>query len=212
MISYNETTKIFQLDSKSASYVIGIFEGGYLLHYYYGAKIPTGEDFAKYGEFYTSVQTGKDLKAVIKKYTDNGVKIETLASQISTHFKPLYIEMSKAEKSNIKGYLLNAFEQCGVDREKAAEKLQYWEFLSDNPGSELSQSQALKYCEYAKPAGISADVYSEYCSRAKNVAGENKKEQRMDIIHSLPLTKAQKDALYYAEGWAKSTIHEAPWH
>ena len=43
MISYNEQTKIFQLDSKSASYVIGIFEGGYILHYYYGAKIPTGE-------------------------------------------------------------------------------------------------------------------------------------------------------------------------
>ena len=46
MISYNEQTKVFQLDSKSASYVIGIFEGGYILHYYYGAKIPTGEDFA----------------------------------------------------------------------------------------------------------------------------------------------------------------------
>ena len=46
MISYNEQTKVFQLDSKSASYVIGIFEGGYILHYYYGAKIPTGEDFS----------------------------------------------------------------------------------------------------------------------------------------------------------------------
>ena len=46
MISYNEQTRIFQLDSKSSSYVIGVFEGGYLLHYYYGAKIPTGEDFS----------------------------------------------------------------------------------------------------------------------------------------------------------------------
>lgn len=26
------------------------------------------------------------------------------------------------------------------------------------------------------------------------------------------LTDGQKDALYYAEGWAKSKIGEAPWH
>lgn len=45
-IIFNENTKNFQLDSKSASYVIGIFEGGYLLHLYYGAKIPAGEDFS----------------------------------------------------------------------------------------------------------------------------------------------------------------------
>ena len=45
-IYYNEQTGNFQLDSKNSSYVIGIFEGGYILHLYYGAKIPVGEDFS----------------------------------------------------------------------------------------------------------------------------------------------------------------------
>ncbi|MBQ7983356.1 MAG: alpha-galactosidase, partial [Clostridia bacterium] len=45
-IQFHEQSKIFQLDSVNSSYVIGIFEGGYLLHYYYGAKIPAGEDFS----------------------------------------------------------------------------------------------------------------------------------------------------------------------
>ena len=34
----------------------------------------------------------------------------------------------------------------------------------------------------------------------------------MQAINSLDLTYAQKDALYYAEGWAQSTIGQAPWH
>ena len=89
------------------------------------------EDFAKYDEFFDAVQTGKNLKSVIKKYTDNGVKESTLKTQISEHFKPLYIEMSTAEKANIKGYLLNAFEQCGMSREEAEEKIAGWQFVAD---------------------------------------------------------------------------------
>lgn len=171
----------------------------------------TGDDYAKYNEFFTAVQTGKNLKAVIKKYTDNGVSVETLATQITNHYKPLYIEMSNYEKAGIKGYLLNAFEQCGVTREDATKKIQYWEFLSEQPGSDLSQYQVADYYEFAKPAGISATLYTEYCNEVKGINGEDKKEKRMAVIHSLPISRRQKDALYYAEGWAKSKIHEAPW-
>ena len=39
-----------------------------------------------------------------------------------------------------------------------------------------------------------------------------KKAEVMEVIDSLPLTSSQKDALYYAEGWAKSKLYEAPWH
>lgn len=88
----------------------------------------TGKDFSKYNEFYQAVQTGKDLKAVIKEYTDNGVSTDTLKTQITEHFKPLYIEMSTAEKANIKGYLLNAMTVLGMDREDAEEKIGEWEF------------------------------------------------------------------------------------
>ena len=86
------------------------------------------DDYNKYNDLYEAVRTGKNLKAVIKEYTDNGVKAKTLSSQITEHFKPKYVEMSTSEKAGIKGYLLNAFEQCGISRDDAAEKLRDWDF------------------------------------------------------------------------------------
>ena len=88
------------------------------------------EDFGKYNEFYGAVQTGKDLKAIIKKYTDNGVTEKTLKSQISDHFKDDYIKMSTSERASIKGYLLNAMTLLGDTREEAEKRISSWEFES----------------------------------------------------------------------------------
>ena len=89
-------------------------------------KTETGEDFQKYNNFYEAVKTGKNLKAVIKEYTDNGVESKTLASQITDHFKPLYKAMSKSERASIKGYLLNAYELLGYDRSKKSKDIDKW--------------------------------------------------------------------------------------
>ena len=103
-----------------------------------------GDDFGKYDSFYTAVETGKDLKAVIKEYTDNGVTVETLKTQITEHFKPLYIEMSNSEKAGIKGYLLNAMTVLGMEREDAEEKVQEWEFESKYGFSYSDRAEAYK--------------------------------------------------------------------
>ena len=84
------------------------------------------ENFAKYDDFYTAVQTGKNLKAVIKEYTDNGVDKSTLASQITSHFKPKYKAMSNYERASIKGYLLNAYALLGYDRTKKSKDIDKW--------------------------------------------------------------------------------------
>ena len=39
-IKFLEDKKVFKLDTASSSYIIALFDGGYLLHYYYGVKIP----------------------------------------------------------------------------------------------------------------------------------------------------------------------------
>ena len=39
-IKFIEGTKMFKLDSKTSTYMFGVFEGNYLVHYYYGATIP----------------------------------------------------------------------------------------------------------------------------------------------------------------------------
>ena len=87
-----------------------------------------GEDFKKYDRFYDAVKTGANLKAVIKEYTDNGVKTETLRSQITEYFKPEYVNMSASDRAGIKGYLLNAMVACGQDREKAEITMMKWDF------------------------------------------------------------------------------------
>ena len=62
----------------------------------------------------------------------------------------------------------------------------------------------------AEQVGIKADVFTRYKELCKTAG--SKKEDIMGVIHSLPLTKAQKDALYYLNGWSENTIDEAPWH
>ena len=109
----------------------------------------------------------------------------------------------------------------GISKEDAAEDVQYWAFQVEYPDYDLSESAVTDYYEYAKPAGIGAAVYYEYYTKASqcesdldkngNAISGSKKAKILAIIDSMKLTKAQKDALYYANGWAKSTISEAPW-
>ena len=91
-------------------------------------KMANGEDasYSKYTDFYDAVQTGSNLKAVIKEYTDHGDEKKTLASQITTYYKPLYKEMSNSERANIKGYLLNAYVLLGYDRSKKSKDIDKW--------------------------------------------------------------------------------------
>ncbi len=39
-IIFDKDSQIFKLDTKNTSYIFGVFDGGYLVHYYYGDKIP----------------------------------------------------------------------------------------------------------------------------------------------------------------------------
>ena len=91
-------------------------------------RIANGEDvsYSKYNDFYDAVKTGKNLKAVIKEYTDHGVTTKTLASQITSYYKPLYKEMSNGERASIKGYLLNAYEQLGYKRFEKSKDIDKW--------------------------------------------------------------------------------------
>lgn len=84
------------------------------------------DGYNMYNDFYDAVESGKNLKAVIKEYTENGKTEDALASQISKHFKPIYSEMSKSEKAGLKGYLLNAYELLGKDRARKSKDIDKW--------------------------------------------------------------------------------------
>ena len=112
---------------------------------------------------------------------------------------------------------------CDMDEEDAQDALLYWDFLSQYPQYEdLSQSAVLKYYEYVAPAGIDTAVYYEYCKQAslcesdKDADGEtisgSRKAKILAVIDAMDLTKKQKNALYYANGWSKSELWKAPWN
>jgi hypothetical protein len=62
--------------------------------------------------------------------------------------------------------------------------------------------------EKAADAGVSASVYVDF---KVATIGKSKKEDILKAINRMGISKAQKDKLYYAAGYAESKIAEAPW-
>ena len=175
----------------------------------------TGEDFGKYDDFFAAVETGKNLNAVIKEYTDNGVTASTLAKQISEHFKSGYMEMTKSERSNIKGYLLNAYTALGYDREDAMETIGEWEYQADCPDlvGRITYTQYKRWQTDGKPNGVSIELFTKVAEYRDNDTSDSDRSQE-DVamyINSLPISTTQKDALWCCF-WKESTLKNAPWH
>ena len=180
-------------------------------------NIDNGSDdgYSKYEDFYEAVKTGKNLKTVIKQYTDNGVEMKTLKSQITSHFKPQYIKMSTSERTRIKGYLLNAMEQCGVNREDAENNIAEWQFEADYPelSEQITFTQYKRWQTDGQPHGVSLELYtdvSEFRDDGTSASAKSQDEVAA-YIDSLPISTDQKDALWCCF-WKESTLKKAPWH
>ena len=111
----------------------------------------------------------------------------------------------------------------GYTQEEAKQKVATMTFVKEHPKCEgISYAAIAKYQTYCEGTGLSAEVFYEawqYNSDTKADVDENgdsisgsKKAKVLAYINKLDLSYAQKDSLYYAFGWAKSTISDAPWH
>lgn len=101
---------------------------------------------------------------------------------------------------------------CGVDKDAAAAKVQYWAFKSKYPDIYVDDSWFDKYHMKVEASGIDIGVYMDYRNRIDGIEGKGMKERILDVIDSMPISSAQKDALYFSEGYAQSTLRKAPWH
>ena len=111
----------------------------------------------------------------------------------------------------------------GMTKEKATEDVTALSFVKDHPvleGESVSYAFVEAYNEYCEPQGIDVklahDVLKFKGSATSDINDRGKvtvsaKEKVMEYIDTLDLSRKQKDALYYACGYAKSTIKEAPW-
>ena len=92
----------------------------------YKKKHGKNAEYSKYTEWYEAVKTGKNIKSVINEYTTHGVDKQTLASQITKYYKPIYIGMSKSQRASLKGYLLNAYVLLGYNRSDKSRDIDSW--------------------------------------------------------------------------------------
>lgn len=72
-----------------------------------------------------------------------------------------------------------------------------------------SDNDVVEQMELEADAGITLEQYYAYKLAA---SGSTKKAEKMDAINAMDLSVAQKNAIYYAEGWAESKLREAPWY
>lgn len=99
-----------------------------------------------------------------------------------------------------------------LTRNEAESKLRYIDVKLQMPDTYVNDAWVDEYYEEIETSGIPIDVFIDYRTQVKGIDGDGKKQRRMAVINSMPLSSSQKDALYYAEGWAASTIYQAPWH
>lgn len=88
---------------------------------------------------------------------------------------------------------------------------------------DMSGWQIDDYKKYGAPAGIPKETFKTFTETASKIKGDDKngdgktdsgskKAKVIAYIDGLSLTPAQKDALYYQQGYAESKIGDTPWH
>ena len=141
---------------------------------------------------------------------------ESFASSVASSTRNAY-DTGLLDEAGAKNMLI---EYADKDEEEAVSKVNYWSFMKKHPGYDLTESNVNDYQEFAEPAGISLDVFTQYVEGTKGLATKyddwgdvemSVRDQVLEVIDSLPLTWQQKDALYLAHGYAESKIWDVPW-
>lgn len=121
------------------------------------------------------------------------------------------------------GEAIAKYKAYGVKDADARDKVAALEFQKRWPGTDgISASAVRDYQKYCASAGVSgtifykayqfaSDTHADVDKNGNSINGTRRKKV-LKYIDSLPLNTKQKDAIYYALGWAKSTLDEAPWH
>ena len=117
----------------------------------------------------------------------------------------------------------NAYLAHGYEEEKAQEKADLLEFRKAHPeAKEITAAAMRDYKEYCEAYGVPADMFLKtwnYKSKTSADVDANgdaingsKRAKVLAYIDELPISNSDKDALYYACGYAPSTLKNAPWH
>ena len=102
----------------------------------------------------------------------------------------------------------------GYSREDASATVAEWKFEKDYPDSKISYESYQDWLTNGKNRGVTLEVYTDVSLFRKPVGVKTAKAQE-DVaayINRLPISTAQKDALWCCF-WSESTLYKkAPWH
>ena len=100
------------------------------------------------------------------------------------------------------------------DQADAADRVAEWKFEKDYPDSKISYDSYQDWLTNGKNRGVTLEVYTDVSLFRKPVGVKTAKAQE-DVaayINNLPISTAQKDALWCCF-WSESTLYKnAPWH
>lgn len=178
----------------------------------------TKPDTFKIDEYLSEALSGDQAEAelvkreIIAGHVADGKTEDEALKSFNNSFKNTAVKGAFTDGDITMDVAISMLQQYGgVEPDDAYADVQYWQFKQNHPDIYVVDSWFDSYYEYASDAGIGIDVYMQYRNDVKNITGEDKKERRMAAINALPLSPAQKDALYFDEGWVASKLHEAPW-
>ena len=203
-----------------------------LVSHGYTEKQVIGQITSKVGEWYKGGEISKQQATdMLTKYTDKSS--EDIAKTVNkwSSYVVTGIEYNDIGDEVIAGNITasRAIEMYmrygGMSKEDATNQVSVYTFIKDHPsldGESISYSFVSAYKEYCEPQGIDVDVFHDvwqYKGSAKadtdkhgKIIPDSAKQKVLAYIESLGLSKKQMDGLYYALGYAKSTIKDAPWH
>lgn len=167
-----------------------------------------GDGYSRYDAIYDAVRNGASIDEAMAELTSHGYSEEDVLSQVKTQIGKWYRdgEISKQQAIDM---LTKYFD---MDSNERTATVAYWNYKKEHPDADVYVDWFEKYYSDVAASGLSINEYVSYKNKVRNITGEDKKARRMDVINSLPISNAQKDALYFAEGWAESKLYEAPWH
>lgn len=147
-----------------------------------------------FGAEYALETYSKDTYAKAQEAKRNGVSYE----DFYTYYFDTKDMVSSGGKS-VTTQNMEYLQKSGLS-EKSKAEIYFADLASD--------SDLKKQAELESSSNISAEQYWQY---KMAVSGLSKKAEKLEAINSLNLTADQKTALYFANGWAASTLDEAPW-
>lgn len=189
-------------------------------------------NYTWYSMIYKALQTvsgmtGIPVAAGVREFVtawNNTVGSFAPSLKVKSYERPAQKDIEDAVRNGYLGEEAAAkalVEDAGMAYSEAADTAAYYAFLRDS-AEEITQKRYEAFVEYGQPAGLSADDFSSLLIQAneftsdKDASGKtisgSKKEKIVAWLDGLGLTPDQKDAMYYALGYAESKIGDMPWH